>query len=147
MTWNKHKIIGQKLAVWCGWKLAESSIGTYCLLWVNGRSWNSPHEYEFPVYLNQVNFWAKYALNKRIRCYGQNSAGRFVEIWAAVCIFGLWVNVIYVHFLEEHICCFRKKMFPIFSCRIKVIVTSQSNIPFFCDIKCMKIDYNDLQLK
>ena len=35
------------------------------------------------------------------------SAGRFVEIWAAVCIFG--VKVIYIHFLQETYMLFKKK--------------------------------------
>ena len=40
------------------------------------------------------------------------SAGRFVEIWAAMYIFRKrWFIFI---FLRKHICCFRKKMFSIF---------------------------------
>ena len=46
---------------------------------------------------------------------------------------------------------FKKKMFAFFSCPINVTVTSQSNIPFFRDmkrdIKCMKTDCDALQLK
>ena len=39
---------------------------------------------------------------------------------------------VYIHFLEETYMLFKKKkMFPFISCRINVIVTSQSNVPFF----------------
>ena len=42
-----------------------------------------------------------------------------------------WVKWICIDFLEEKYMLFKKKDVSNFSCRINIILTSQSNIPFF----------------
>ena len=59
-----------------------------------------------------------------------------IIVQTALSKFGLpyayWVKVIYIHFLEETFMLFKKKDVSIFfSCRINIIVTSRSNVPFF----------------
>ena len=41
------------------------------------------------------------------------------------------VKLFFIPYLEENICCLRKKMFPFFSCRINIIVTSQNTVNHF----------------
>ena len=53
------------------------------------------------------------------------SVGRCVIPWE------FWVKVSNIHFLVKNVSCLRKKMFPIFSCRFNVMVTSQSDVPIF----------------
>ena len=68
-------------------------------------------------------FSAEGHANKLVRPLCQNFGYRM--------LFGVKLQLIYIHFLEEKYMLFKKKDDSFFSCRIKVKMTFQSNVPFF----------------